>query len=620
MLSLKNRRLRNFLIVTITIGASALLLAFGFRQQFLNWGFQKAQEKLYQKGLNITAADYSFTGFSSVSIMDFSIIQTSKLELIHCDSMEVKLSPLKGLVGLGWVESLSFGNVNLHWDDSLTRISNDAKALEITEDSQNDLVNTGINLNKIKHLLNQLPDEFSVKFIKFEYKKRENDTKITAQKLQWKEDRLQAKIGVEQFKKLYLFSVDGTLHKESLKGNLTIEGINKNRVVISMLGGKFGFSKMALSIDDLKESRDGLLFSTNCNIQNAFAQHTRISDTIVYIDRLIGSPEFHFGHGRIQMDSSSKWRINTFDFQAGFHYPIKDTMGEFWTLLKFSKESGAHLFPSLPVGLFRHTSGIRINGNFGHRFYVWYTPKDLSLTKLEAEIEYGKDFKVVKWGKANPKKINGIFHHDYFDGDRWEAGFEVGPNNPFFTQISQISPKLIQTTLRSEDPDFYYHKGFYLNAFREALMANIQEKRFARGGSTISMQLIKNVFLRQHKTLTRKLEEIILVWLIEHEKVVSKQRMLEVYFNIIEWGPGVFGVGSASQFYFGKTPSQLNWGESCYLTSLIPAPSKAKWSIDSTGNVSPRWSRYFKLKDRMVRLDSANIQTAEFQFRVRAFQ
>jgi membrane peptidoglycan carboxypeptidase len=74
-------------------------------------------------------------------------------------------------------------------------------------------------------------------------------------------------------------------------------------------------------------------------------------------------------------------------------------------------------------------------------------------------------------------------------------------------------------------------------------------KKFSRGASTISMQLIKNVFLTREKTVSRKLEEILLVYILENNRIV-KERMLEVYFNIIEWGPNVYGIGEASRFYF----------------------------------------------------------------------
>src|SRR5690606_41961669 len=104
--------------------------------------------------------------------------------------------------------------------------------------------------------------------------------------------------------------------------------------------------------------------------------------------------------------------------------------------------------------------------------------------------------------------------------------------------------------------------GFVEEAIRTSIATNYKEKAFKRGGSTISMQLVKNVFLSRNKTLVRKLEEILIVWLMESTRTVSKERMYEVYMNVIEWGRNVYGITEAARYYFGKHPSQLTLGES----------------------------------------------------------
>ena len=595
--------------------AVLLIIGFSIRQSLLNAGFQKAQDKLAAKGLLLKAKNLEFNGLASIEMLGFEISTPQQFKIIECDSLNVELSPLSGILGMGWIDEISIATLNLQWIDSIQLESN-TNARETNVETEN---STSSPIKLIKDLLQQLPSKLAVNKMALRYWKGPNVQLFQAEQINWERELLNATIAINQNKEQQLFTLKGKLDRRTLEGNLTLEGINQKLLVLEALGGQFGFSKMDFSIDEVNTTASGIHLKSSCNIARAYANHRRISDTSVYIDALMGSPELYFENGNIRFDSSSIWRINTFEFQAGAQYPFRDTLGEYWAFLKFDKTAGNHLFPSLPAGLFRYTAGTEIKGSFEHRFYVWYTPRDLSKTILEADVDYSKDFKVIQWGKANPMKINGSFHHDYFDGDRWEVGFEVGPNNPFYTPFNQISPNLVESTLRSEDPSFYGHNGFYLEAFREALIANLREKRFARGGSTISMQLIKNVYMRQHKTLARKLEEIMLVWLIEKERAVSKQRMLEVYFNIIEWGPGIFGVGSASQFYFGKHPSQLNMGESCYLSSLIPAPSKARWSVDSTGSVNPRWSRYYKLKNRIIRLDSTRFNDEDFAIKIRGF-
>src|SRR5690606_596803 len=128
---------------------------------------------------------------------------------------------------------------------------------------------------------------------------------------------------------------------------------------------------------------------------------------------------------------------------------------------------------------------------------------------------------------------------------------------------------------------------------RTSIATNYKEKAFKRGGSTISMQLVKNVFLSRNKTLVRKLEEILIVWLMESTRTVSKERMYEVYLNIIEWGRNVYGITEAARYYFGKHPSQLTLGESIYLASIVPRPKTGLYAFNYEGRLKPYIGRYF---------------------------
>ncbi|MBS1617084.1 MAG: transglycosylase domain-containing protein, partial [Bacteroidetes bacterium] len=134
-----------------------------------------------------------------------------------------------------------------------------------------------------------------------------------------------------------------------------------------------------------------------------------------------------------------------------------------------------------------------------------------------------------------------------------------------------------------------------------SIAKNYKEHRFARGGSTISMQLVKNVFLSRDKTISRKAEEALIVYLIENLGLVPKERMLEVYLNAIEWGPNVYGIGEAAHFYFNKRPAQLTLQESLFLASIIPRPKSFAWQFDHQGQLRFSLSNYFKiLTERMV--------------------
>ncbi len=146
----------------------------------------------------------------------------------------------------------------------------------------------------------------------------------------------------------------------------------------------------------------------------------------------------------------------------------------------------------------------------------------------------------------------------------------VGLKNPSWVPLSKISPYLINAVIASEDDAFFQHNGFDLDEIKNSVKADIKKKRFSRGASTITMQLAKNLYLTREKTLIRKLKEAYLTYRIEN--VLTKNRILELYLNIVEWGPGVYGVGEASDYYFGKSPSELDLNEASMLAVILPNP------------------------------------------------
>jgi len=161
----------------------------------------------------------------------------------------------------------------------------------------------------------------------------------------------------------------------------------------------------------------------------------------------------------------------------------------------------------------------------------------------------------------------------------------VGERNFDFTPISLIPDHLIWAVVVSEDAGFFVHKGVDFQELDAAVKDNIKKHKL-RGGSTITQQLAKNLFLNRDKTLLRKFREVLLA--IELDAALSKERLLEIYFNIIEWAPGIFGISQASYYYFGKQPFELTPLESAYLASVIPGPAKYHYMFLSK-NVTENW-------------------------------
>lgn len=188
---------------------------------------------------------------------------------------------------------------------------------------------------------------------------------------------------------------------------------------------------------------------------------------------------------------------------------------------------------------------------------------------------------------------------------------KVGPRAPSWVGISEISNHLLMAVIASEDTAFYSHDGVDYFELRESIKRDIKEKRWARGASTITQQLIKNVYLTRQKTLWRKFKEIL--WARELDKVLSKSEILCFYVNLVEWGPGIYGIKQASNHYFSVPPSQLTARQSAFLAMLLPAPVKyyvyfRKRELSDFAN--RRVSQILRVMNRMRFLEDGDYEVA----------
>ena len=136
--------------------------------------------------------------------------------------------------------------------------------------------------------------------------------------------------------------------------------------------------------------------------------------------------------------------------------------------------------------------------------------------------------------------------------------------------ISKIPPYALDAIIVAEDGTFYSHTGVDWYEIQESMERNLEEGKIVRGASTITQQLAKNLYLSTSRTPTRKLKELIITVMLEAR--LSKKKILELYVNNIEWGPGIFGIQAASRTYFRKSASLLNRDEAARLAAVIPSP------------------------------------------------
>lgn len=165
---------------------------------------------------------------------------------------------------------------------------------------------------------------------------------------------------------------------------------------------------------------------------------------------------------------------------------------------------------------------------------------------------------------------------------------ESGPGSPDWVPLRRISRHMETAIIVCEDSRFWSHDGFDQKAIREAIKQNLIAGRFVRGASTVPMQLSKNLYLGRQKTLSRKLQEAVLTVLLEQE--LGKEEILELYLNVIEFGPDLYGIQQAARHYFNSDAIDLSLGQALYLGSILPNPSRQHFGPD--GVVTERWMDY----------------------------
>lgn len=267
-------------------------------------------------------------------------------------------------------------------------------------------------------------------------------------------------------------------------------------------------------------------------------------------------------------------------------------------VLRIPEQPAQQVFDGVPHGLRPALDGMELEGTFGFELSVSGTADRLKDLSLETKL-LGEGFRVTRWpSQADVTGLNRGMrmtvrdpratqpHTIVIPPSTHEASPKAAPwaryvaddgsdhatRYPHWVRYHELSPWLVQLITTTEDGSFFRHSGFSTLQITSALGENVAEGEFVRGASTISMQLVKNVFLGRQKTLARKLQEAFLTWLMESVVQVPKARILEVYFNVIEFGPEVYGIGEAARYYFGKQASDLTLREAAFLVSIIPQP------------------------------------------------
>ncbi|GEM_PF-501700 len=238
---------------------------------------------------------------------------------------------------------------------------------------------------------------------------------------------------------------------------------------------------------------------------------------------------------------------------------------------RIDRIDGKTLLESIPAAAIPILAGTRLDGTFaaGMRFAV--DTGNISGLLFDFTPDMA-DLVTVDLGPAiNLELLRSTFLHRIQDDNKVIVR-RIGSDSPGWVPYARIPPFLVRALIACEDARFFSHEGFSKAGIQRSLKVNLERGGFFQGASTLSQQLVKNLFLSREKTLSRKLQEAFITWQVE--KNLPKEKILELYLNVIEWGPDVWGLKEAANHYFGKDPSALSVLEAAFLVLIIPSPLK----------------------------------------------
>jgi hypothetical protein len=328
---------------------------------------------------------------------------------------------------------------------------------------------------------------------------------------------------------------------------------------------------------------------------------------------------FTAAFNREQDQTEVRWNLPRLDLaaSAGAHVEIDGS----WTLaqkkrnsrarvsLRLPKQDCGALYRSIPSTMLYGLHGARFSGEASlglsldvplHMVAALNFDATADLSTCVAE-ELGEGVDIAKL--MDPKAIFQVHDH------RLRRTFDVGQGTANWTNFSALPSHVWAAAMATEDFGFFGHEGFSPGFIERALRLNLRVRRYAYGGSTITQQLVKNLFLTRQKTLARKLVEAVLVWQVERH--VPKRRILSLYLNCIEYGPYIYGIRAAARRYFRTEPWGLRPVESAFIMNIKPAPWAGYWIFKKRIISDFFINRALVIRRRLLRAGYINAAEAE---------
>jgi hypothetical protein len=582
------------IVIIVLIGG---YIAYSKREALLQRELAKAELKAKTAyNLDIKIGSANFTGLSTVAFSDITIVPENRDSLLSIKtlSVSVKLMPL--IWGEVKLADISLENAHLNLTD-VNKVKNFdflfKKKKDPTETSNKvslaDLAN-----NLIKQFLYKIPDNLNLKNLLVTVTADTSHLKLLTSTAEISNGNLTSTIIVDDNAATWHFT--GKLHPSDKVIDIKLYADAKKvelPIIESRFKTKFSFDTITTKLSKVEHDDDQTRIYGSWSVSNLLINNKSLSENDIIVPHASIDANVFVGKNYVSLDSSSVIHLKNLVARPYVKYTL-NPVKIYELKINTGWLNAQDLFNSFPSGMFDSFAGIQVAGKLNYKLNFYLDTSNPDSVQFNSELN--KDnFRIIKYGKTDFTRLNRPFMQQPYEVTDQPPPFLVGPENPDFTPLQAIAPDARNAVMTSEDPSFYYNNGFVEESIRKSIATDFKKKKFSRGGSTISMQLIRNTFLNRNKNLARKAEEILIVWMIENNHLMTKDRMLEVYFNIVEWGYHIYGISQASHYYFGKSPSELTLGESIFLASILPNPKAGLYAFLPDGSLRPGLHGYYNL-------------------------
>ncbi|MDZ4838985.1 MAG: biosynthetic peptidoglycan transglycosylase [Bacteroidota bacterium] len=551
----------------------------------MDWAIGKASAKLKNEyAINLSISQRDVSGLNSVNLGNVKLVSHNKV-LFQANNLNVSVMFWPLFSGKVKINSLECNKAYLDANELRKVKSSKSKPLE---ENKSD---TSI-FGKLKSLAKfaiktseSIPDNIIINSFKINYNDSLNKYLVTLQNLNYVSNDISSTILINRNDFVQNWKIKGVFNHSTKEADVNISTDklqNLNPGNISRLENTLcGFKQVNLKLESITSTDKSINIRAGVIADSFYVHDARLSPDSIIVTHGGISFNMDIDSQKIILKDPSRVILGKLsaELKSELKYSNPKEVGFNVTLPTVNAQD---VIDAMPIGTFDQTRGLKIEGTFSYKldFFLDITKKDSIVIKSDLD---GNSLKINQYGLADLSKMNSTFTYQPFNSNRT---LQIGPASTGYVSLGNISKYLPKAIMSMEDPHFYSHNGFEEASFARAFLENLKKGAFKKSGSTITQQLVKNVFLTHKKTIDRKIEEMLITWLIENLDIVSKNKMLEVYMNLIEWGPEKYGIKEAAAYYFNKSPADLKLSESIFLAHIIRSPKKFMYFFNNQGTLN----------------------------------